>query len=71
MKKAFIWVSGLRFVDKKNKDIDKIGRDSSVGRVPARQSGGRRFKCCSSKFFFVHQNLSKNVPSQFPLWFIA
>ena len=42
-----------------NKDIDKIGRprgelDSSVGRAPARQSGGRRFKSCSSEYFFVH-----------------
>ena len=24
-----------------------------------------------SQFVFVHPNLSKNVPSQFPLWFIA
>ena len=29
------------------------------------------FKSRSSKFFFVHQNLSKNVHSQFPLWFIS
>ena len=56
-----------------NKDIDKnretanTGRDSSVGRAPARQSGGRRLKSRSSKLFFVHPNLSKTVPSQFPL----
>ena len=36
-----------------------VGLDSSVGRAPARQSGGRRFKSRSSKFFFVHPNLSK------------
>ena len=24
-----------------------------------------------SNFFFVHPNLSQNVPSQFPLWFIT
>ena len=29
------------------------------------------FKSRSSKSFFVHSNLSKNVPSQFSLWFIA
>ena len=37
-----------------NKDID-----STDGRAPARQSGGRRFKSRSSQFFFVHPNLSK------------
>ena len=36
-----------------------VGLDSSVGRAPARQSGGRRFKSRSSQFFFVHPNLSK------------
>ena len=36
-----------------------VGLDSAVGRAPARQSGGRRFKSRSSKFFFVHPNLSK------------
>ena len=46
-----------------NKDIDKIwrlpiiGLVSSVGRAPACQSGGRRFKPYSSKFFFVHQKI--------------
>ena len=51
-----------------NKDIDKIGETANVGldasvgyRAPARQSGGRRFKFCSSKFFFVHPNLSKTI----------
>ena len=39
-----------------NKDIDKIGRPpivlvSSVGRAPALQSGGHRFKSRSGKFF--------------------
>ena len=37
-----------------------IGLESSVGRAPARQSGGRGFKFRSSQFFFVHPNLSKN-----------
>ena len=60
-----------------NKDIDKIGRppiglDSSVDRSPARQSGGRRFKSSSCHFFsLIIQIYFKNVPSQFPLWFIA
>ena len=46
-----------------NKDIDinretaNIGLVSSVGRAPARQSGGRRFKSCSGQFFFVHPKL--------------
>ena len=34
---------------------------SSVGRAPARQSGGRRFKTRSSQFFFVHPNLHKII----------
>ena len=49
----------------------QVGLDSSVGRALARQSGGRRFKSRSSTFFVVHPNLSKNVPTQFPLWFIT
>ena len=35
------------------------GRVGSVGRAPARQSGGRRVKSRSSQFFFVHPNLSE------------
>ena len=42
-----------------NRETANVGLDSSVGRAPARQSGGRRFKSRSSKFFFVHPNLSK------------
>ena len=47
-----------------NKDIDKIGTPpiglvSSVGRAPARQSGGRRFKSRSIKFVFVHPKLGQ------------
>ena len=42
-----------------NRETADVGLDSSVGRAPARQSGGRRFKSRSSQFFFVHQNLSK------------
>ena len=33
---------------------DNIGLVSSVGRAPACQFGGHRFKSRSSKFFFVH-----------------
>ena len=42
-----------------NRETANVGLDSSVGRAPARQSGGHRFKSRSSKFFFVHPNLSK------------
>ena len=44
---------------------------SQVGRAPAHQSRGRRFKSRSSKFSLFIQNISKNVSSQFPLWFIT
>ena len=37
-----------------NRETANIGLVSSVGRAPARQSGGHRFKSRSSKFFFVH-----------------
>ena len=37
-----------------NRETANIGLVSSVGRAPARQSGGRRFKSRFSKFFFVH-----------------
>ena len=40
-----------------NRETAKVGLDSSVGRAPARQSGGRRFKSRSSNFFFLHPNL--------------
>ena len=42
-----------------NRETANVGLDNSVGRAPARQSGGRRFKSRSSKSFFVHPNLSK------------
>ena len=32
-----------------NRETANVGLDSSVGRAPARHSGGRRFKSCSSK----------------------
>ena len=49
----------------------RIDEPGLYQQVPARQSGGRRFKSRSSKFFFVHPNLSQNVPSLFPLWFMT
>ena len=42
-----------------------------VGRAPARQSGGRRFKSRSSQFSLFILIYLKSVPSQFPLWFIT
>ena len=45
-----------------NKDIDKnretanIGLVTSVGRAPARQTGGRSFKSSSSQFVIVQRN---------------
>ena len=39
-----------------NSETANIGLVSSVGRAPARQSGGCRFKSCSRKFFFAHPN---------------
>ena len=42
-----------------NRDTVNVGLDSSVGRAPARQSGGRKFKSRSSQVVFVHPNLSK------------
>ena len=61
-----------------NRETTNIGLVSSVGRAPARQSGGRRFKSRSRKFSLFIQNLSKKctwsvslVPGQFPLWFIT
>ena len=47
-----------------NRETADIGLVSWVGRAPARQSRGCRFKSCSSQFVFLFiQNLSKNVPS--------
>ena len=43
--------------DWQNREIANVGLDSSVGRAPARQSGDRRFKSSSSKFFFVRPNV--------------
>ena len=40
-----------------NRETANIGLVSSVGRVPAHQSGGLRFKSRSSQYFFVHSNL--------------
>ena len=42
-----------------NRETANVGQDSSVGRAPARQSGGCRSQC--SNFFFVHPNLSKKM----------
>ena len=58
-----IWFHGFWLAPPKqrywqNRETANVGQDSSVGRAPARQSGGRRFKSHSSKFFFVHPNLS-------------
>ena len=36
-----------------------INKLAQLVKAPARQSGGRRFKSRSSKFFLVHQNLIK------------
>ena len=44
-----------------NRETANVGLDSSVGRAPARQSGGRRFKSRCSNFFFVHPNLSTTL----------
>ena len=45
----------ISFVDWQNRgDLQYRAIVSSVVRAPARQSGGRRFKSCSSKFVFVH-----------------
>ena len=38
-----------------NRETANIGLVSSVGRAPARQSGGHRFKSHSHQFVFVHQ----------------
>ena len=46
-----------------NRETANVGLDSSVGRAPARQSGGRVFKSRSCKFFFVHLKL---YPVSFP-----
>ena len=54
-----------------NRETANVGLDSSVGRAPARQSGGRRFKSRSSQFSLFIQIYLKSVPSQFPLWFIT
>ena len=42
-----------------NRETANIGRVSSVGRAPAHQSGGRRFKSRSSKFSFFHSKFIK------------
>ena len=54
-----------------NRETANVGLDSSVGRAPARQSGGRRFKSRSCQFSLFIQIYLKSVPSQFPLWFIT
>ena len=54
-----------------NRETANVGLDSSVGRAPTRQSGGRRFKSRSSQFSLFIQIYLKSVPSQFPLWFIT
>ena len=42
-----------------NRETANVGLDSSVGRAPARQSGGRRFKSRSSQFSLFIQIYSK------------
>ena len=43
-----------------NRETANVGLDSSVGRAPARQSGGRRFKSRSSQFsLFIQIYLKK------------
>ena len=50
-----------------NRETANIGLVSSVGRAPARQSGGRRFKSRSFNFFFVHPKIfQKMYPVRFP-----
>ena len=52
-----------------NRETANVGLDSSVGRAPARQSGGRRFKSRSSKFFFVHPNSSiSHICYKYKFW---
>ena len=41
-----------------NRETANVGLNSSVGRAPARQSGGRWFKSRSGNFFFVHPKLN-------------
>ena len=40
-----------------SRETFNLGLVSSVGRAAACQSGGRRLKSCSSKFFFVHPKI--------------
>ena len=50
-----------------NRETTNIGLVSWVGRAPASQSGGRRFKSRSSQFFFVHPKfILKMYPVSFP-----
>ena len=56
MSDLLIFVSWWNF-QKLVSETANVGLDSSVGRAPARQSGGRSFKSRSSQFFFVHPNL--------------
>ena len=50
-----------------NRETTNTGIVSSVGRAPARQSRGHRFKSCSSKLFFVHPKfIQKIYPVSFP-----
>ena len=49
-----------KLLDNQNRETANIGLVSSVGRAPARQSGGRSFKSCSSKFYFVYPKLLDN-----------
>ena len=54
------YIFNLRYIlDEQRKLTANVGLDSSVGRAPARQSGGRRFKSRSSQFSLFIQNLSK------------
>ena len=57
----------FRCPPEQNRETANIGLVSSIGRAPARQSGGRRFKSCSSQFFFVHSKLIWNRTQSYPL----
>ena len=82
---AFNSVNYFYYLIFSNRETANIGLVSSVGRAPARQSGGRRFKSSSSKLFFVHPNFIKKctqsvslvvhymifiIKSRIPLWCI-
>ena len=54
-----------------NMETANTGLVSSVGRAPARQSGGRRFKSRSSKFFFVHPKFIFQTYLGYSWWYLT